>query len=153
MSDRDTNDSESRNAAPGLARAHLDARKPGLLGERHADALSIQELPPSSDRHEPRTGYRPELDERVPRYGEYGMVIGVPHSQPAPAPPVSNPVDHHEPQLPDEQARLRDLQNKARGTEQDQKFTEDLNELRTHRASGTTTGQTQTVVQIDGTPI
>ncbi|MBY0410210.1 MAG: hypothetical protein K2Q97_08815 [Burkholderiaceae bacterium] len=27
------------------------------------------------DSHEPRTGYRTELDDRTPRYGQYGMLI------------------------------------------------------------------------------
>ena len=34
------------------------------------------------DSHEPRTGYRAELDDRTPRYGQYGMLLN-PQTNPA----------------------------------------------------------------------
>lgn len=61
--------------------------------------------PEAHDHTEPRTGYRPELDDRTPRYGEYGMVRGHPNDgfaherHPGPPgshrPPVVNPPQRH----------------------------------------------------------
>lgn len=153
MTDAITNDSVRDDAAPNQGTAQSDVRITGPFGTRHDNGSRVKDAPLPLDRHEPRTGYRPELDERVERYGQYGLVVDAPPGDAPPARPLDHQVDHLEPQLPDEQQRLRDLGSKAGRPEPDPQFTEDLNELRTHRASGTTTGQTQTVVEIDGTPV
>lgn len=62
MGYRDTDESSFSRQAMGRERgdsAHFER------ANRHA-----------ADHNEPRTGYRPELDERTERYGQYGMVRG-----------------------------------------------------------------------------
>lgn len=153
MTDEKTNDSVRDDAAPNEGTAQSDVRVKGRFGERHVDGFNAKDAPLPYDHHEPRTGYRPELDERVERYGQYGMVIDAPPGDNTSSPPVGQLLDNRQPELPDEQQRLRDLERNAARPDAGPEFTEDLNELRTHRTGSTTTGQTQTVVAIDGTPV
>ena len=91
MNDQDRPD--HRVQRPGWARQ----QDMGRGADRHA--------PETHDHTEPRTGYRPELDDRTPRYGEYGLVRGNPpddfahnrHPGPHrdPRPSVVNPPERH----------------------------------------------------------
>lgn len=51
-----------------------------------------QSTPVGTDHTEPRTGYRPELDERTDRYGQYGMVREATRDQRNPRDPVAQPA-------------------------------------------------------------